>query len=204
MEGSLFLSLLWGEISMIFSKADHIYQIQQGTKTQTRRPTDRYKIGTLYAIQPGRGKKGIPDGKILITGKRVEYKTPSPMWYYVLEDEAQAEGGYTPEEYEKLYEKMYPSWEKRYSYLFRYFPTEVLEMLDKGKMNDAFAYLMSIESQQLRKSIDSDIKWIPDPQTCEQFGHQDKCTQPEPVECDGFSLCEFTTSQNKHKKRMGE
>jgi hypothetical protein len=62
---------------MIFSKSDHIEQIKAGTKTQTRRPTDRYKVGKLYAIQPGRGKPGIPEGKILIVASRLGLKKES-------------------------------------------------------------------------------------------------------------------------------
>ena len=55
-----------------------------------------------------------------------EVKTHFHKWYYVLEDEALAEGGYTPSEYEELYEKMHPDWKVRYSYLFRYYPKEGL------------------------------------------------------------------------------
>jgi hypothetical protein len=137
---------------MIFSLQDHIEQIKAGTKTQTRRPSDRYKVNKVYAIQPGRGKKGIPDGKIFIVAKRMEVKSSYIPWkkiidndisnyvpaYYILQSEAHDEGGYTPREYEKLYEKLYPNWKIRYAYLFRYFPTEILEHLDKGEINEAF------------------------------------------------------------------
>lgn len=119
---------------MIFSIADHIKQIIDGTKTQTRRPSGKYKVGNLYAIQPGRGKPGIPDGKILISAKRTECKTDGKLrWYYVMTNAALAEGGYTPEEYEDLYEKMYPGWEVRTAYLFRYFSTKAIEMMDRGE-----------------------------------------------------------------------
>jgi len=37
---------------MIFSISDHIEQIKSGTKTQTRRRSDRYKVGSLLTIQP--------------------------------------------------------------------------------------------------------------------------------------------------------
>ena len=138
---------------IIFSLADHIEQIKAGTKTQTRRPSDKYKPAKLYAIQPGRRKPGIPDGKILIRAKIIEIKTPSPIWYYVLDADAQAEGGYTPESYEKLYEKMYPGWEKRYAYLFEYFTTEEIEMMEKDP-NKGFALYHSRKSQQLRINPD--------------------------------------------------
>jgi len=132
---------------MIFSIADHIDQIKAGTKTQTRRPSDRYQVGRLYAIQPWRGKKGIPDGKILITAKTEEYKSENPIWGHIRKWQASAEGGYTPEEYEKLYESMYPGWEKRYAYLFEYFTTEELELMDKAP-DAVFALYKSRKSQQ--------------------------------------------------------
>ena len=111
---------------MIFSVEGHILKIMSGEKTQTRRASDKYKVGNLYSIQAHRGAEGIPDGKILIVAKREEVKTQFYKWYYVLEDEALAEGGYTPSEYEELYEKMHPDWTVRYSYLFRYYPKEGL------------------------------------------------------------------------------
>ena len=117
---------------MIFSIEGHIEKIKAGDKTQTRRPTDRYQIGKLYAIQPGRGKPGIPDGKIYIRAKREEWKT-DVKWLQISPWEANDEGGYTPEEYERLYEKMYPGWEVRWSYLFMYYPTKAIEMMDRGE-----------------------------------------------------------------------
>jgi hypothetical protein len=93
----------------------HIEMIRNGTKTQTRRPTDRYQVGKSYAVQPGRGKTGIPGLRILITNKWVEFK--SARW--ILWEEAKDEGDYTPEEYEQLYETMYPGWVSRWAYLFK-------------------------------------------------------------------------------------
>ena len=108
---------------MIFSIGDHIEQIRAGTKTATRRPTDRYQVGKLYAIQPGRGKRGIPDGKIYIGQKIREWKPDfsdlpkgaqfAKLWremeagYPIPEYAAKTEGGYTPQEFEEVYEKMY-------------------------------------------------------------------------------------------------
>jgi hypothetical protein len=105
---------------MIFSIGNHIQQIKDGTKTQTRRPTDRYEVGKTYAIQPGRGKKGIPEGRILILEKWEEWsKIPVD---YLDQYDAQAEGGYTPKDYETLYERMYPSWKIRWAYGFEFVP----------------------------------------------------------------------------------
>jgi len=140
---------------MIFSEADHIEQIKAGTKTQTRRTSDRYEIGKLYAVQPCRTCKGIPEGKILIRGKILESRIGkghhqlSPMWWTITAHDAEDEGGYTPEEYEKLYEKMHPGWEERWAYLFGYFTMEELELMEKDP-NAGFALYHSRVSQQLR------------------------------------------------------
>ena len=103
---------------MIFSIGDHIKQIIDGTKIQTRRQSDRYQVGQLLAIQPGRGKKGISVGKIKITRKWME-----DMHYdYISNTDALAEGGYDAVEYEELYRKMYGLWNQRWAYEFVYVP----------------------------------------------------------------------------------
>jgi len=109
----------------------------------TRRPTDRYKFGKLYAIQPGRCKPGIPEGKIYIGSKYREWKPDlsdlpedakfakawreSEAGYPIREWAAKAEGGYTPEEFEELYEEMYPGWTERWAYHICFFTTKELE-----------------------------------------------------------------------------
>jgi len=101
---------------LIFAVSDHIQQIIERTKTQTRRASDRYRVGHDYAIQPTRTSKGIREGRVLITRKRVEYRDLggiSPL-------DALAEGGYTPSEFEKLYKKMQPKWIVRYAYTFKF------------------------------------------------------------------------------------
>ena len=120
---------------MIFSVEGHIEQIKAGTKTQTRRGSGKYQVGKLYAVQPGRTKPGIPDGKILIVAKRIEARPPnmSSAWWKISPEEARDEGGYTPEEYEELYEKMHPGWTRRWAYLFKYYPIEAIEMMKRGQ-----------------------------------------------------------------------
>lgn len=134
---------------MIFAMADHIQQIIAGTKTQTRRSSDRYKICHLYPIQPCRTCKGIPEGKIYIALKKREWKPDlsdlpesarfARKWRqrdagYPLSDwEAKAEGGYTPEEFEALYEKTHPKWTERWAYDFTFFTTEELEEIEEMK-----------------------------------------------------------------------
>jgi len=56
---------------MIFSQ-EHIDMILEGTKSQTRRKSNKYEIGKSYSIQPGRGKPGIVGARIKITKKRRE------------------------------------------------------------------------------------------------------------------------------------
>jgi hypothetical protein len=104
---------------MIFSIEDHIQQIINGTKTQTRRKSSSYLVGKTYSIQPGRTKPGIPEGRILIIDKVVEIGLFDRIPY----KDAKAEGGYTPTEFEELYEKMYPGWEERYAYTFEFVPS---------------------------------------------------------------------------------
>ena len=135
---------------MIFSLADHIEQIKAGTKTQTRRPTNRYKEDHLYAIQPGRGKKGIPDGKILVLGCVEEHRSGLVLFGLLTKEAAKAEGGYTPKEYEALYESMYPGWQTRYAFLFDYFTAEEIE-LSETDPDKSFELYHSRKSQQLRK-----------------------------------------------------
>lgn len=106
---------------MIFSIGNHIQLILNGKKTQTRRSSDRYEVGKLYSIQPKRTAKGIPQGKIEITHKRRE------RWPFITTGDAEAEGGYTPQEFEELYEKINPNWHQRLAYTFRFVETKKWE-----------------------------------------------------------------------------
>ena len=103
---------------MIFSMADHVEQIKNGSKTQTRRKSHTYLVGKTYSIQPGRTKPGIKEGRILIVDKIVETNPFDKILY----KDAKAEGGYNPPEFEELYAKMYPGWKERYAYTFKFVP----------------------------------------------------------------------------------
>ena len=103
---------------MIFSVGDHIQQIMDGSKTQTRRKSDWYQVGKTYSIQPKRTKPAIKEGRILITEKREERQCNN-----ISESDAQAEGGYTPPQFEALYGRMYNRWSLRYAYTFKFIPT---------------------------------------------------------------------------------
>lgn len=100
---------------MIFMK-EHIEDILRGVKTQTRRDSGRYEIGKTYAIQPCRTCKEIPEGRVLIKDKWLEDRTEYPA--SISFGDAQAEGGYTPQNYEALYEKLHPRWTDRWAYEF--------------------------------------------------------------------------------------
>ena len=102
---------------MIFAVADHIKQVMEHTKTQTRRRSGRYQVGKRYSVQPGRTKPGVPDGKILIVRKRVEYRNAPCI---ITRRDALAEGGYSPPKFEALYSRMHPNWKIRYAYTFRF------------------------------------------------------------------------------------
>jgi len=108
---------------MIFSVGDHIQQIINGTKTQTRRKSSWYVVGKTYSIQPGRTEPGIPEGRILITNKMTESRLYL-TGLRISRADALAEGGYGPEQFEKLYSQMDRGWGVRWAYTFKFIPTE--------------------------------------------------------------------------------
>jgi len=97
----------------VIFKQEHVDMILAGTKTQTRRLNrGYYKVGHTYAIQPCRTCIGVPGYRIfmdLIWEEWVECGT-----------NAAAEGGYTIEEFERLFRELYPKWDgkKRWAYEF--------------------------------------------------------------------------------------
>jgi len=106
---------------MIFSIGNHVEMIIKGLKTQTRRSSDRYEVGKLYTVQPGRTKKGIAKGKIKIIYKKCERRNGNK--FLTSPEDAKAEGGYSIREFEELYEKIHPNWDERFAYTFRFVPT---------------------------------------------------------------------------------
>lgn len=140
--------LAYGGLTIIFSVSGHIEQIKAGTKTQTRRDSDRYQVGRLYAVQPRRGAKGIPEGRIYIAEKAREWKPdlsdlpPDARFarrlrevtagYPIQSYNAKAEGGYTPEMYEALYERLHPGWTWRWAYYFTFFTVD--DLIECGVM----------------------------------------------------------------------
>jgi hypothetical protein len=98
---------------MIF-KQYFIDLILAGKKTQTRRPNrGYYVVGKTYAIQPCRTCKGLKNHRIVIdriweeTGLGIAGGGPAvgkrAKDTYLSEEDAFAEGGYTPKEFEELF-----------------------------------------------------------------------------------------------------
>ena len=103
---------------MIFQK-EHIDQILNGTKTQTRRVhRGRYQVGRSYAIQSCRTCKGIPGFRIVMDKiwhediVRPLSLKESPAFNIISVSDAKAEGGYSPAEYELLFRKLNPKWDE--------------------------------------------------------------------------------------------
>lgn len=83
-----------------------------------------YKVGEIYSIQRGKTKPAIHEGKIKIISKTIEYRSSTIT---INSNDADAEGGYSPEEFEALFKKMYPNWKARYAYTFTFIPAWSLE-----------------------------------------------------------------------------
>jgi len=137
---------------MIFNVPGHIEQIVKGIKTQTRRDSGKYQVGRTYAIQSGRGKPGDTRGRILITHKWIEEGGLTNADWHIHPSDAQAEGGYTPDEYEKLYWKIHPFWEKRWVYGFEFWPTEawhsLKQSLEDTMITPSIPYIRKAEDQK--------------------------------------------------------
>jgi len=113
---------------LIFAVEGHIEQIKNLTKTMTRRAWKKplVRAGRIYGLQPGRTKPKIQDGAILVTKIFREFRGSlySPEYPQISRKDALAEGGYTPSEFMKLYNKMHSKWESRYVVTFRYLPRQ--------------------------------------------------------------------------------
>ena len=116
---------------MIFSVKGHVDQIIARTKTQTRRKSPAYIVGKTYAIQPNRKAAGIKEGRILIQEKWEERYLRKGQPFFISWNNAQAEGGYTPEEFENLFQLMYPNWINRFCYKFKFLTRAELKELNR-------------------------------------------------------------------------
>jgi len=117
-------TLVLGVAIMIFSP-EHIEQIKNVTKTQSRRVNRGvYQVGKDYSVQPGRGKKGIQGLRIVmddISEELVSFSIGKWRPFVPLsEEDARAEGGYTPIQYEEEFRRLYPDWDgiRRWAFKF--------------------------------------------------------------------------------------
>lgn len=103
---------------MIFSP-EHIEQIQNVTKTQTRRVNRGvYRVGRDYSVQPRRCQKGIPNLRIVMDD--IYFEAIRSIHQIISVENAKAEGGYTPEEYEEEFKRLYPKWDGIWRWVFRF------------------------------------------------------------------------------------
>ena len=136
---------------MIFNVSGHIPMIQNGLasafirdlypdmiiKTQTRRLNRGiYQVGKSYAVQRKRGVKAEPDIRIVFDKIREEigaghFASPSGRKFVtavemcISREDALAEGGYTPNEYEKLFRELNPKWNGFKRWVFEFYVIEV-------------------------------------------------------------------------------
>ena len=104
---------------MIFNVPGHIDMIRNGTKTQTRRLNRGiYKVGKDYAVQRKRGVKAEPDMRILMDKIWEDFD-------FISDENAQAEGGYNPAQFEELFAKLNPRWRGGSRWAFEFHVIEV-------------------------------------------------------------------------------
>lgn len=105
---------------------------EEVVKTQTRRLNRGiYKVGKDYAVQKKRGVKAEPGIRIVMDEiyeeKRIPHGIPTPTRYfdyYIRAEDAWAEGGYMPEEYEKLFIALNPK-KNQSRWVFKFHVIEV-------------------------------------------------------------------------------
>ena len=125
---------------MIFNVPGHIEMIRNGLpriepckpiliKTETRRPKRGiYKVGKDYAVQKKRGVKAEPDIRIVmdrIWEEKAGLGYLFPLNIEISFHNANAEGGYTPREYEVVWAKLNPKWDGRSRWAFKFHAIEV-------------------------------------------------------------------------------
>ena len=131
---------------MIFNIPGHIEMIRNGLhppipqsgylsfplKTQTRRVNRGiYKTGKDYAVQSKRGVKAESDIRIVMDRIWEEEITPpydireDPSYAVISMEDAWAEGGYTPLEFDEIFRKLNPKWDGIIRYGFKFHVIEV-------------------------------------------------------------------------------
>ena len=96
-------------------------------KTQTRRLNRGiYQVGKSYAVQRKRGVKAEPDIRIVM-GRIWEEDVSKPNIFFtpITKEDARSEGGYTPEQYEKVFRELNPKWDGWSRWAFEFYVIEV-------------------------------------------------------------------------------
>jgi len=130
---------------MIFNVPRHIVLLQNGllseaaynryppmiVKTQTRRVNRGiYQVGHSYSVQPKRGAKAVPGMRIMMD-KIWEEKAEGflilaaddemyPGEINITQEDALAEGGYTPNEFEEIFRELNPKWDGKKRWVFKF------------------------------------------------------------------------------------
>ena len=116
-----------GGAQMIFNVLGHIEMIRNGEKTQTRRVNRGvYQVGKDYAVQRKRGVKAESDIRIVMDSiwkEWCDYGGGDP--YHILPKNANAEGGYSVGEFEKLFRDLNPKWDGEKRWAFKFHAVEV-------------------------------------------------------------------------------
>ena len=98
-------------------------------KTESRRPNRGiYQVGKDYAVQRKRGVKAELDIRIVmdqIWSERCMYPTHPEAIIQIFGIHAWAEGGYTPEQYEKVFRDLNPKWDGQIRWAFEFHVIEV-------------------------------------------------------------------------------
>ena len=128
---------------MIFNVPGHIEMIRNGlaprgtfylaggfiVKTESRRPNRGiYQVGKDYAVQRKRGVPAEPDIRIVMDRIWEETQKYCGDYYYefcISEKDAWAEGGYTREDYERLFRELNPKWRGWSRWAFEFHAIEV-------------------------------------------------------------------------------
>ena len=125
---------------MIFNVPGHIDMIRNGllkypilftprwyVKTQTRRVNRGiYQVGRDYAVQRKRGVEAEADIRIVMDEIWEEWFIHGGnLPYPILPRYAQAEGGYTREEFEKVFQALNPKWNGKKRWAFKFHAIEV-------------------------------------------------------------------------------
>jgi hypothetical protein len=119
-------------VRMIFNVPGHIDMIRNGTKTQTRRVNRGiYQVGRDYAVQQKRGVKAEIDIRIVMDRIREEtiaefHHDDSTIYpISISKEDAWAEGGYTPEQFEETYQEFKSKGNRFRRIVFEFHVTDV-------------------------------------------------------------------------------